>query len=253
MLIWSDLSSHLADLVEGVLSITIRVLEIVMGGESAVDVPGDDAFLGWVLQHTHSTYTLTFKTCTVARSRHRTSFFSFSTMQDVFVFGFCFWSCVEVVQAKGCYLDSCTVCWKDLWNDTCFVIVTDRALTSYLFLIFSIQNVCFVKKKKGTYRVHTETQTWQNQSISTWIHYHGTVCVCGCILEYVSLQFVPFLSLTALARSQSLIHTQNSVYTPTCTNTEWTSLCFSVSLCPNTHTHTHKHARAHTHTHNHSL
>lgn len=43
---WADL----ADLVEGVLAITIGVLEVVMSRECAVDVPCDDSLLGRVLK-----------------------------------------------------------------------------------------------------------------------------------------------------------------------------------------------------------
>lgn len=48
--------AHLADLVQWILSISIRVLKVVMCGECAVDIPGDDTFLGWVLQHTWITW-----------------------------------------------------------------------------------------------------------------------------------------------------------------------------------------------------
>lgn len=38
-------SSHLADLVEGILAIAARVFEVVVCWEGAVDVPGDGAVL----------------------------------------------------------------------------------------------------------------------------------------------------------------------------------------------------------------
>lgn len=42
---------HLADLVQRILSIAVGVLKIVMSGEGSVDVPGNDALLGRLLQH----------------------------------------------------------------------------------------------------------------------------------------------------------------------------------------------------------
>lgn len=40
---------HLADLVEGVLSVSSRVFEVVMSWERPVDVPGDGAVLRGLL------------------------------------------------------------------------------------------------------------------------------------------------------------------------------------------------------------
>lgn len=48
------LRHHLADLVQGILSVSIRVFKVVMCGERAVDVSGNDGFLSRVLQHTRS-------------------------------------------------------------------------------------------------------------------------------------------------------------------------------------------------------
>lgn len=49
-----EFPSHLADLVEGVLSVSASVFEVVVSWKGPVDVPGDGAVLRGLLTHTHT-------------------------------------------------------------------------------------------------------------------------------------------------------------------------------------------------------